>query len=151
MNNMPTSFAIMNPLQKTIEESETIILQMQEASDDLQTAIADERGWYEAYRKLLEVYEAAETEELAEVIVMAQQKEGPLAGIAVSGKGYEIALNNLKNNLRNGTLAHLWDKAENARRSYQQAQVALQQAETRFNALRKICDLKTQVLRASTI
>lgn len=150
MNYQP-SFQIVNPLQKTIEEGENMIAQMQQVSDDLQFAIADEREWFGAYRAVLETYELAENEELSEAIIMAAQKEGPLGGIPVSGKGYDIVLTKLKNDLRKGALAQLWEKAENARRSYERAQVVLRQAEERFNALRKICDLKTQILRASTI
>lgn len=150
MNNYP-NFTIQNPLNATIEDAESIIAQLRTASDELEAAIADERQWHSNYRDALEAYETAETEELAEVVVMAQQKEGPLGGIATTSKAYDIALTKLKNELRKGILAHLWSKAERIRRSYEQSQVELQQAETRFTALRKICDVKTQVLRASTI
>lgn len=150
MNYSP-NFSIANPLADTIREGEDIIAQLRDACDDVQEAIAEERQWYEAYRKLQDQYEAAETEELAEIIVMAQQKEGPLGGIAATSKAYDICLTNLKNSLRRGVLAHLWDKAENARRSYEQAQIVLSQAEARFKAMRVIAEIKTQVLRASTI
>lgn len=144
-------FQVMNPLAKTIDEGEAIISQLTEVSELLESAIADERIWHGHYRDALDNYEVAETEELAEVIVMAQQKEGPLGGIAATSKAYDIALSNLKNNLRKGILAHLWQTVERIRKSYEMSQVELQQAETRFNALRKIADVKTQVLRASTI
>jgi len=150
VNNYP-NFTIQNPLNTTIGEAESIIAQMQVASETLEAAIADERQWHSNYRDALDSYETAELEELSEVIVMAQQKEGPLGGIAATSKAYDIALTKLKNDLRKGILAHLWSKAERIRRSYEQSQVELQQAETRFNALRKIADVKTQVLRASTI
>lgn len=150
MNSYP-NFTIQNPLNATIEDAESIIAQLRTASDALEAAIADERQWHSNYRDALDSYETAETEELAEVVVMAQQKEGPLGGIAATSKAYDIALTKLKNELRKGILAHLWSKAERIRRSYEQSQVELQQAETRFTALRKICDVKTQVLRASTI
>lgn len=150
MNGYP-NFAIQNPLNTTIEEAESIIAQMQTASDTLERAIADERQWYSNYRDALDAYETAELEELSEAVVMAQQKEGPLGGIAATSKAYDIVLSDLKNDLRKGVLAHLWTKAERIRRSYEQSQVELQQSETRFNALRKIADVKTQVLRASTI
>lgn len=150
MNGTP-QFEVMNPLKTTIREGEDIIAQLLVASDTLESAIADERQWQTNYREALDAYESAETEELAEVVVMAQQKEGPLGGIAATSKAYDIALTKLKNDLRKGILAHLWSKAERIRRSYEQSQIELEQAQTRFNALRKIADIKTQVLRASTI
>ena len=150
MNGYP-NFTIQNPLNATIEDAESIIAQLRTASDTLEAAIADERQWHANYREASDTYENAEAEELAEVVVMAQQKEGPLGGIAATSKAYDIALTKLKNDLRKGILAHLWGKAERIRRSYEQSQIELEQAQTRFNALRKIADIKTQVLRASTI
>lgn len=150
MNSYP-SFTIQNPLNATIEDAESIIAQLRVASDTLEAAIADERQWHTNYRDALDAYESAETEELAEVVVMAQQKEGPLGGIAATSKAYDIALTKLKNDLRKGILAHLWGKADRIRRSYEQSQIELQQAESRFKALRVVAEVKTQILRASTL
>jgi hypothetical protein len=149
--NGTTQFQVMNPLNRTIEEGENIIAQMQDASDALEDAIQREREARSRYKDALDAYETAETEELAEAVIMGQQKEGPLGGIAVSGKGYDIVLTKLKNDLRGGVLKHLWVEADRYRRGYELNQVELTQAETRFNALRKIADVKTQVLRASCI
>lgn len=150
MNGQP-QFQVVNPLARTIEESEEIIAQIQVASVELEDAIQREREENSYYRDALENYEVAETEELSECVMMAQQKEGPLGGIAATSKAYDIALTKLKNDLRGGTLAHLWSKADSHRRSHERAKVDLEQAQTRFAALRKIADLKTQVLCASSI
>lgn len=144
-------FSVMNPLANTITEGEEIISRLFNASDALEAAIADERHWHSNYRDALENYEVAETEKLADVVVMAQMKEGPLGGIATTSKAYDIALSNLKNDLRKGVLSQTWQAAERVRRNYEQSQVELEQCQTRFAALRKIADVKTQVLRASTI
>lgn len=150
MNNTPV-FTIQNPLAETIADAESIIAQLDEAATVLNASIADERTWLSRYRDALDNYEVAETEQLYEVVIMAQQKEGPLGGIPVSGKGYDIALTKLKNDLRKGDLRNLWNEAEAYRRNYGLSQADLEKAQTRFNALRKIADVKTQVLRASTI
>jgi len=150
VNGTP-QFQVLNPLNQTIDEAERIIAQLQDVSEELENAIATRDQWFSRHKDALDNYEVAETEELYEVVILAQQKEGPLGGIPVSGKGYEIALTKLKNDLRKGILAQLWQSVANVRRSYEMSQVELQQVETRFNALRKIADVKTQVLRASTI
>ena len=150
MNNV-TTFQMMNPLQKTIEEGEEIIRQILEAADALEACIVDEQTWRARWREATDTYEVAETDELAEVIILAQQKEGPLAGIAVSGKGHDIILTKLKNDLKSGKLARLWNSAENTRRNCELAKLDLQRAEERFNALRKVADIKTAVLKASSI
>lgn len=150
MNTAP-QFQVVNPLTRTIEEGEEIIAQLQAVSALLEEAIQLEREMHSRYRDAMENYEVGETEELAEAVIMAQSKEGPLGGIATTSKAYDICLTNLKNELRGGKLAHSWQTVERHRRGYELAQVELEQTQTRFNALRKIADLKTQVLRASTI
>lgn len=147
MNN----FQVMNPLANTIRESETIIEQLQMVSEELENSIAQEREAHGRYRDALDTYEMAEIEELYEVVILAQQKEGPLGGIPVSGEGYKIALTHLKNNLRKGKLASLWQIADRYRRGYEMAQANLEQTQTRFKALCKVVELKANVLRAATI
>lgn len=149
--NGQTQFQVANPLAETIREGEEIIAYIQAASVELEEAIQREHEVYVYYKDALDSYEVAEYEELSECVMMAQSKKGPLGGIPVSGKGYDIALTKLKNDLRSGALAHLWLKAESHRRDHKRAQVELEQAQTRFTALRKVADLKTQVLRASAI
>lgn len=150
MNNTPT-FQVVNPLAETIRESEEVIYMIQEASDNLNEAIRLEREAYGRYNDAKETYEMAEYDELSEVVMLAQQKDGPLAGIAVSGKGYEIALTKLKNDLKRGKLQQAYVDLDRYRRAYEIAKTDLEQTQTRFNALRKICDVKAMVLRASTI
>ncbi|MCC6457848.1 MAG: hypothetical protein IT328_23025 [Caldilineaceae bacterium] len=150
MNDTPT-FQVMNPLAKTIEEGEEIIEQIRTISDRLEACIADERTWYGHMKDAEAAYEAAELEELADALVLAQAKEGPLAGVAATSKAFDILLNNLKNKLRTGKLAREWQTFDRIRRSYDNSQIDLRQTETQFNALRKIADVKTQTLRASTI
>lgn len=149
--NSTTHFQVVNPLAETIRESEEIIFQLQKAADNLNEAIRLERQAYKHYNDAEETYEMAEYDKLSEVVMMAQQKEGPLAGIAVSGKGYDIALTKLKNDLRRGVLQESYIDLDIYRRAYEARKSDLEQAQTTFNALRKIADVKTQVLRASTI
>lgn len=147
MNN----FQVMNPLATTIREGETIIEQLQIVSEELENGIAQEREAHGRYRDALETYEMAEIEELYDAVILAQQKEGPLGGIPVSGEGHKIALTKIKNDLRKGKLASLWQIADRYRRAYEMAQANLEQTQTRFAALRKVAELKANVLRAATI
>lgn len=144
-------FQVMNPLAATINEGEQIIAQINEASEVLEACIADAQAWQQRSKDASDIYESAEYEELAEVIILAQAKEGPLGGIAVSGKGYDIVLTKLKGDLRKGKLQRLWNSAEQTRRNYELAKMDFERATQRFNGLRKIADLKTQILRAATI
>lgn len=150
MNSTP-AFQVVNPLAETIREGEEVIFQLQEVADNLNEAIRLEREARSRYKDAQDAYDMAETEELAEVVHMAQNKQGPLAGIPVSGKGYDIALTKLKNDLKHGILQRQFVEADRYRRAHERAQTELQQAENRFNALRKIADVKANVLRASTI
>lgn len=149
MNGM--QYQVLNPLQKTIEEGEDVIRQLINIADELETAIANERTYYKHYQEALATYEMAETDELGAVVIAAQMKEGPLAGVPVSGKGYDLVLGTLKNSIRRSKHSKLWTTAENCRRNYEDAKTALIQVQERFNALRKVADLKAAILRATTI
>lgn len=148
---METQFTVMNPLLDTIRRADEIAAQVQQASEALVEAIASERTWQGHYKEALATYEMAEIEMLSEAIIGAKAGDGPLAGIAVSGKGYDLVLTNLKNQLRKGKLANLWQAAETVRRSYEDAQINLAQCETRFKAACRLSELMTNILRASTI
>jgi hypothetical protein len=150
MNHQP-QFRVMNPLQTTIEEGEEIIARLSDAAARVERAISDEREWYTRCKDAETAYEVAETDALADIIIMAQQKEGPLAGVAATSKAYDILLSNLKNQLRSGKLAASWQAVERMRRQYDAAKTELEQAQTIFTSMRKVADIKTQVLRASTI
>lgn len=150
MNNTP-AFQVVNPLAESIREGEDIIYQLQEAADNLSEAIRIEREARSRCKDAQDTYDMAENEQLAEIVVQAIAKDGPLGGIPVSGKGYEIVLTKIRNDLKRGTL---FDQANNLdiyRRAYESAQVELAQCETRFNALRKMAEVKANVLRASSI
>lgn len=150
MNGQP-QFQVINPLAETIEDAESIILDIQDAAGNLNEAIRFEREAQTRYKDALDNYEMAENDELAESIVLATQKEGPLGGIATTSKAYDIALTKLKNDLRRGALLQMWSDLDRYRRALDEAKSNLAQAETRFAALRRICDVKAMVLRASTI
>lgn len=150
MNGTPT-FEVINPLRTTVDEAEDILAQMQEVSDALCDAIRLERDAYARYKVAQDFYDDEENEALYEVIVLAQAKDGPLGGIASTSKSYDIALTKLKKDMRKGNLRELWIDVDRYRGAHEAAKNELTQCEVRFTALRKIVDLKTQVLRAATI
>jgi hypothetical protein len=150
MSDTPT-FAVMNPLAETISEGESLIERIRIASEHLESCIADERAWYANVKEAEATYEIAETEALAEAVILAQAKEGPLGGIAATSKAYDILLTKLKNDLRAGKLQRQWQSLERIRRSYELSLVDLRQAETQFASLRKAVELKAAVLRAAAL
>lgn len=149
--NSQTTFVL--PLEREIEEAKNIECRTLNAFDELNEALADERKWYSALRDALDNYDVAETEELAETVLLAKEKEGILGGLAATSKAYDIVLSNLKNGLRKkgtGKLCRLWLAVENVRRSHEQAEVRLEQAQNRFTGLRGVCQLTAERLHAST-
>lgn len=150
METAPT-YVVANPLAESIEEGNVLIERIQIASDHLQTCIAEERGWFAKLRESESAYEMAEMETVADLITQGQIKEGPLAGLATSSKAYDVVLNYERIKLRTGKLQRLWQSLEYVRRSYEQSQIALRQAETNFAALRKAVELKAAALRAASL
>lgn len=148
---MEPQFQVMNPLMNVISEAEQIIAQLDSASEELEACIADERTWFSRLREAQDAYDSLENEIVADVVIAALIKEGPLAGIPVSGKGQDVVLTKVKNDARNGSLKEQWKVLNERRKSYEAAQIDLMRAEARFKAMRTIAEVKTQVLRASTI
>jgi hypothetical protein len=146
-----TQFQVMNPLNETINQAQQILGQLEQASEELQTCIADERTWFARYREAQEAYESLENEITSEAVVAAQIKEGPLAGFAATSKAYDIALLRVKLQARDGALVKQWTALNSMRRSYETSQVDLMRAEARLKALLRMAELQNGILRASTI
>jgi hypothetical protein len=150
MNGTPV-FSIANPLESTMREGEDIIARLGDAASRLSFAIADETECASLARDAASNYEVAETEALAEAIVNGIAKTGPLAGIATSSKAYDLALANLRGQLRDGALFDLARTVDRARAAHERAKVERTQAETEFAALRRVAELKAAILRAACI
>lgn len=150
MESAPT-YIVANPLAESIAEGDALIERIQIAADDLAARIAEERGWFAKLREAESTYEMTETEALAEIVILATTKDGPLGGVAATSKAYDLLLANQRNQLRTGRLQRLWQSLEYVRRNYEQAQVAMRQAETNFAALRKAVELKASTLRAAAL
>jgi hypothetical protein len=144
-------FTVMNPLLASIEEAKRITAQLDEASEELQSCITDERTWFSRLKEAQDTYEMMENEIVGEVVIAAQLKEGPLANIATTSKAYDIALSRVKTEARNGALNKQWTALSNVRRGYEAAQIDLARAETRFKALMRMAELMNGILRASSI
>jgi hypothetical protein len=150
MNGTPR-FTVTNPLAESIREGEDMINLVMSQAARLEDAIRYEGDASRAARLLTDDYDAAETEAMSEVIIMAAAKEGPLAGIAMSSKAFDIALNNQRAQLRRGKLADLWANVEDARMEHERAKTRLAEADAAFKAARVVCDLKSNILRAACI
>lgn len=146
-----TTFQVINPLSEVVNQAQQIMGQLEVASDELASCIADERYWFAAYREVLDTYEMVESEIVSEAVINAQLKEGPLAGIPVSGKGYDIVLTKIKNDARNGALFQQWAAVVNAKRSYDAFKVDLDKSEARMKSLLRMAELMNGIIRASTI
>lgn len=150
VSNTP-AYVVVNPLAETIEEGESILERIQSAADHYATCIATERQWHGSLREAEATYEIAEMEAVAETIAQGQIKEGPLAGLATSSKAYDAVLNYERIKLRTGKLSRQWQSLERVRHNYETSQVDLRQAETQFTAMRKVCELKAELVRAATL
>lgn len=152
VNNVtPPTYVVANPLAESIAEGDALIERIQIAADDLAAKMAEERGWFAKLREAESTYEMTETEALAEIVILATTKDGPLGGVAATSKAYDLLLANQRNQLRMGRLQRLWQSLEYVRRNYEQSQIALRQAETQFAALRKAVELKASTLRAAAL
>jgi hypothetical protein len=141
----------MNPLTNTISEAEQIVAQLIAASEELEGCIADERTWFARLKESQETFEMAESEIVSEAVIAGKLGEGPFANVAATGKTFEIILNKVKNDARNGPLSAQWKQYSTIRRNHELAQIDLARAETHFAGLKRVADLKAAILRAAVI
>lgn len=137
-----------NPLAQAIEESEEVIDSLRKAADRLSHAIQMAAVAKARAQDAKESLSAAEAELVYEAQMLAQAKEGPLAGLATSSKGYSYALDKLLSEARQAGLSGLYNEANRYAIEADRAAIELQQAQTMFSALKHIADLKGSILRA---
>lgn len=140
-----------NPMTQTIDEAENIIIQLNAEANRLAETIAYEQTVYGLLKSAQEGLEDAESEAITEAVMLAQNKEGPLAGIATTSKAYDHALKTLVAGHRRDRLAHLHAEVQKLEIEHVNARIDRQQAETHFSALKRVAELKAQILRAGSM
>lgn len=140
-----------NPMTQTIDEAENIIVQLNSEANRLAETIAYEQTVHGLLKSAQDGLDAAESEAITEAVMLAQNKEGPLAGIATTSKAYDHALKTLVAKHRQNGLGHMYEEVQRLEIEYANAKIDRQQAETRFSALKRVAELKAQILRAGSM
>ena len=136
-----------------IQEADTLLLRLDEASANLCIAIEDETLAKRALKDAESSLSATEAEIVMEAeLASITDKTGLLAGIAKTSKAYGYALEYLLSKDRGNGSAIGYISAE-VRRLQGAADSALidrQQAETRFSAIRHAADLMAAILKGAS-
>lgn len=140
-----------NPMTQTIDEAENIIVQLNSEANRLAETITYEQTVYGLLKTAQEGLESAESEMITEAVMLAQNKEGPLAGIATTSKAYDHALKTLVAQHRRDGLAHLHAEVQKLEIEHINAKIDRQQAEAHFSAIKRVAELKTAILRAGSM
>ncbi|MBX3050794.1 MAG: hypothetical protein KF753_04930 [Caldilineaceae bacterium] len=132
--------------QISITEGEDIITALHTATAELCDAIESDVTIRRMLKEAEADLSAAESEIVAEANIEAQNKEGPLAGIATTSKAYAYALENLLSNYHTTNsnkvaIRRLQTDADNA-------SIAREQAQVKFSAVKHAADLKAAIIRA---
>lgn len=142
---------MLNPYIDQIGEAKEMLGRLTDAVQELNDALSYERTVYSRMKDMQEIYECAETEAIVEAVALAALKEGPLAGLATTSKAYDLAIANLKNGLKTGSLAHLYEDLRRLKVEYEGASLRKQQAENTFTALRKASEIMAGLLAVAKL
>lgn len=139
-----------NPFGVVIDDAENILTALGSAARRLEAAIENEAIARAQARDAAETLAAAVDEAVLVEVMLAQSKEGPLAGIATTSDAYKVAFRaRVQAHTTGPELAHLHGDANRLRIAADNAKIELDQAQVQFAACKHAADLKAQILRAS--
>jgi hypothetical protein len=140
-------------VEVAVNESESMITNLMDAANQLQRTIETETHLHRMLKEAEQALETAEAEVLYEAEIAAQDKHGPLAGIAKTSATYKAALTNLLAQVRRngGPIGELTRQVDSLRVRLDQAQIEREQAAVHFSAYKHAADLKASVLRAMVL
>ncbi|GIV73506.1 hypothetical protein [Caldilinea sp.] len=137
-------------IEIAVNESEDMIRELMAAADRLAAAIEAETTIRRMLKEAEQGLEAAEAELIYDLELQAQDKAGPLAGLAKTGPAYKAALTNVlaQERQNGGPLGDLSRQVEQLRTQLDQAQIEREQMAVHFSACKHAADLKAAVLKA---
>lgn len=141
----------MKSIQQLLNEADRTIAALIEADAELAGALVDDNMARRQLREAEQALSLAEAEIICEASIQAKAKEGPLAGLAVSGDGYKTAQQLLLAQAHRGNLQRLAGRAQERQIAAEDAKVSLERAQARFSAIRHACVLLNGMLNATTL
>ena len=139
----------MKSLEQLLEESDRLLGELIATDTDLAGAISDDN---EARRQLKDAEQElnlAEAEVITVAVIQAKQKEGPLGGIATTSDAYKAAVTKLLADAHQGDLYHAYNRMKQRQGQADERKVVLEQAVTRFSAIRHASNLLASMLQAT--
>ncbi len=140
-----------NVWARTIDEAEGLIVQLNAGAERLAEAISYEQTLYWFLKTAQEELQTAESKTIHEAMLQAQNKLGPLNGIATTSKAYDHAVKTLLGQRHQDGLSHLYDEVQRLKMEYCNARIDRAQAETHFAAMQRAADLKAMILRVASV
>jgi hypothetical protein len=123
-------------IEVAVHESESMIDQLMGVAERLERAIESKTHLRQMLKEAEQALETAEAEVLYEAEIAAQDKYGPLAGIAKTSAAYKVAITKLLADERKnaGPLGELTRQVSDLRVRLDQAQIEREQASVHFSA-----------------
>lgn len=138
----------MTTLDTLIGESEELATQLLRQADELAAAIEADVTARRQLRDAEQTLNEAEAGYLVDAETQAQEKQGPLAGLAKSSAAYKAACETLIAGARQNGLRDQFTQVTALRHAADATQIAREQQSARFTALKHIAELRTAMLHA---
>lgn len=140
-------------VERAVEDAERMIDEVKDAAAALQSAIEAETRLRRVFKEAELALEQAEADIVYEAEINAQNKMGPLAGIAKTSPAYKAAVTKLISQARgkDGQVSGAAQQVGSLQAQYDQAQIEREQASVHFSACKHAADLKAAILKAMVL
>lgn len=139
----------MKSIEQLLEESDRLLGELIATDIELAGTLADDSDARRQLKEAEQELNLGEAEVITTAVLQAKLKEGPLAGIATTSDAYKAAVTRLLADAHQGDLSRSHLRVKERQQQADGAKVALEQATTRFSAVRHASNLLASMLQAT--
>lgn len=137
-----------NHFQSLIDQCDELLTRLDATAEELAAAISSDISFKRQLREAEETLSQREAEYITEAVMQAQQKQGPLAGIATTSPAFKAACEKLVANAYQNGISQHYRQVIGLRAQADDAQARREILGTRFSAMKHAADLRTAMLNA---
>jgi hypothetical protein len=137
-----------NHLKPILDECNGLIERIAATAEELAAAISADISFKRQLREAEEALSQREAEYITEAVILAQQKQGPLAGIATTSPAFKAACETLVASAHQNGISLHYRQVISLRAQADDAQARREILGTRFSAIKHAADLRSAMLNA---
>ncbi|MEZ4865333.1 MAG: hypothetical protein R3C14_28750 [Caldilineaceae bacterium] len=140
----------MKSIENLLTEADRLLTDLILADAELATALEDDSSARRQLKDAEQALSLVEAELVTTAVIQAKEKQGPLAGLAVTSDAYKMAVALMLAKAHAGSLQSLAQRVQHWQIQADGARVQLEQTQTRFSAIRHASNLVASMLAAAS-